>query len=140
MSDFSKEEIILFNSTVNGFNDALSFTDRLNVWKESYVSWERSKDVIRRPVPYIVPSFEGTDMTGNPFLYMSVALWIVSIQVMLMGLMMEIITRTYHESQGRKPYAVRTVHTGRAEPGGREGAGGSAGGRAAHEAPRGEPE
>ncbi len=82
----------------------------------------------------------GTDMTGNPFLYMSVALWIVSIQVMLMGLMMEILTRTYHESQGRKPYAVRAVHMGRGERGSREGAAGAAAGRAADEAPRREPE
>ncbi|MDP6108056.1 MAG: hypothetical protein QGI33_06450, partial [Candidatus Brocadiia bacterium] len=82
----------------------------------------------------------GTDMTGNPFLYMSVALWIISIQVMLMGLMMEIITRTYHESQGRKPYAVRALHVGQGERGGREDAGGPAADLAAHEAPRGGPE
>jgi len=55
------------------------------------------------------------DMTGNPLLYLSVALGLVSVQVMLMGLMMEVITRTYHESQGRKPYAIRSVHRGQAK-------------------------
>ena len=54
----------------------------------------------------------GKDMTGNPLLYLSVALGLAAVQVMLMGLMMEVLTRTYHESQGRKPYAVRAVHGG----------------------------
>jgi len=53
----------------------------------------------------------GADMTGNPLLYLSVALLVVGVQVLLMGLMMEILTRTYHESQKRKPYAIRAVHT-----------------------------
>ncbi|MFO7958169.1 MAG: glycosyltransferase family 2 protein [Candidatus Brocadiia bacterium] len=54
----------------------------------------------------------GKNMTGNPLLYLSVTFLIISVQVLLMGLMMEILTRTYHESQGRQVYAVRTVHEG----------------------------
>jgi hypothetical protein len=54
--------------------------------------------------------YQGTDMSGNPLLYLSVTFAIISAQVMLMGLMMEILTRTYHESQGRRPYAIRAVH------------------------------
>ncbi len=54
----------------------------------------------------------GWDMTGNPLLYLSVTLLIISIQVLLMGLIMEVLTRTYHESQDRKTYAVRAVHNG----------------------------
>ena len=53
-------------------------------------------------------------MTGNPLLYLSVTLVIVSMQFLLMGLMTELLTRTYHESQDRKTYAIRAVH----EPGG----------------------
>jgi len=34
----------------------------------------------------------------------------VSVQFLLMGLMMEMLTRTYHESQGRRTYAVRSIH------------------------------
>jgi len=54
----------------------------------------------------------GKDMTGNPLLYLSVTFVIISVQVLLMGLMMEILTRTYHESQGRHVYAVRAVYEG----------------------------
>ena len=54
----------------------------------------------------------GMDMTGNPLLYLSVALLIISIQFVLMGLIMEVLTRTYHESQGRRTYAVRAVRRG----------------------------
>jgi len=50
------------------------------------------------------------DMTGNPLLYLSVMLVVVSVQFLLMGLMMEMLTRTYHESQGRRTYAVRSIH------------------------------
>ena len=58
----------------------------------------------------------GTDMTGNPLLYLSVTFLIISVQCLLMGLIMEVLTRTYHESQGRKTYAIRAIHRG-----GREG-------------------
>ena len=58
----------------------------------------------------------GTDMTGNPLLYLSVAFLLISVQVLLMGLIMEVLTRTYHESQGRKIYSVRAVHRGRSRP------------------------
>jgi len=52
------------------------------------------------------------DMTGNPLLYLSVALLLIGVQFVLMGLIMEILTRTYHESQGRRTYAIRTVFSG----------------------------
>jgi len=57
----------------------------------------------------------GKDMTGNPLLYLSVAFLIISVQFLLMGLIMEVLTRTYHESQGRKTYAIRAIHSGRPE-------------------------
>jgi len=55
----------------------------------------------------------GADMTGNPLLYLSVTFVILGVLVVLMGLMMELLTRTYHESQGRKMYAIRAIHRGR---------------------------
>ncbi len=60
----------------------------------------------------------GTDMTGNPLLYLSVTLLLIGVQFLLMGLMMEILTRTYHESQGRRTYAVRRIHYGEQGQGG----------------------
>ncbi|MGD2175366.1 MAG: glycosyltransferase family 2 protein [Candidatus Brocadiaceae bacterium] len=59
----------------------------------------------------------GTDMTGNPLLYLSVAFLIISVQILLMGLIMEVLTRTYHESQGRKTYTIRAVYPGGRKPG-----------------------
>ena len=58
----------------------------------------------------IFQKVHGIDMTGNPLLYLSVAFLIISVQFVLMGLIMEVQTRTYHESQGRKTYALRAVH------------------------------
>jgi glycosyltransferase involved in cell wall biosynthesis len=52
----------------------------------------------------------GADMTGNPLLYLSITLLLIGVNFALMGLMMEVLTRTYYESQGRKTYAVRAVH------------------------------
>lgn len=54
----------------------------------------------------------GTNMTGNPLLYLSVMLTILSVQFVSMGLMMELLTRTYHESQQRKTYAVERIREG----------------------------
>lgn len=57
----------------------------------------------------------GTDMTGNPLLYLSVALVLMGVQFVMMGLIMEVLTRTYYESQRRTPHRIRTVHREGAE-------------------------
>ena len=49
----------------------------------------------------------GVDMSGNPLLLLSVMLTLVGIQMMSMGLIGEVLTRTYFESQGKRPYVVR---------------------------------
>jgi glycosyltransferase involved in cell wall biosynthesis len=49
----------------------------------------------------------GTDMTGNPLLLLSVLLAMVGMQFISMGLIGELMTRTYFESQGKRAYAVR---------------------------------
>ncbi len=51
----------------------------------------------------------GIFMTGNPLLLLSVMLELVGIQFILMGLLGELMTRTYFESQGKKSYAVRNT-------------------------------
>lgn len=51
----------------------------------------------------------GTYMTGNPFLLLSVMLELMGIQFILMGLLGEVLSRTYFESQGKSPYSVRTT-------------------------------
>jgi glycosyltransferase involved in cell wall biosynthesis len=46
-------------------------------------------------------------MTGNPLLLLSALLELVGIQFISIGLLGELLTRTYFESQGKAPYAVR---------------------------------
>lgn len=49
----------------------------------------------------------GIFMTGNPLLLLSVLLELVGMQLISMGLIGEVLSRTYFESQGKKAYAVR---------------------------------
>ncbi|MCD6472403.1 glycosyltransferase family 2 protein [Candidatus Aerophobetes bacterium] len=51
------------------------------------------------------------DMTGNPFLYLSILFFLVGAQFISMGLLGEIISRTYHESQNKPVYFVKEVLT-----------------------------
>jgi glycosyltransferase involved in cell wall biosynthesis len=48
-----------------------------------------------------------SDMTGNPLLYLTVMLVLMGVQFVSMGLLGELMTRTYFESQGKPSYAVR---------------------------------
>ena len=49
----------------------------------------------------------GIDMTGNPLLLLSVMLGLVGVQLLSLGLLGEVLTRTYFESQGKPGYVVR---------------------------------
>jgi glycosyltransferase involved in cell wall biosynthesis len=46
-------------------------------------------------------------MTRNPFLYLTVAFGLVGTQMLSMGLLGEVMMRTYYESQDKRPYVVR---------------------------------
>jgi glycosyltransferase involved in cell wall biosynthesis len=48
-------------------------------------------------------------LTGNPLLLLSVLLELVGVQLISMGLLGEVMTRTYFESQGKKSYTIRAV-------------------------------
>jgi hypothetical protein len=48
-------------------------------------------------------------MTGNPLLLLSVMLELVGVQFISMGLIGEVLTRTYFESQGKAAYTVRAT-------------------------------
>lgn len=50
--------------------------------------------------------FAGTDMTGNPFLLLSMLLVLLGTQSIGLGLLGEVLSRTYFESQGKRSYAV----------------------------------
>jgi glycosyltransferase involved in cell wall biosynthesis len=58
----------------------------------------------------------GIFMTGNPLLHMGIMLQLVGVQFISMGLLGEVMTRTYFESQGKTAYAVRrTLNVGPVE-------------------------
>ncbi len=48
-------------------------------------------------------------LTGNPLLLLSVMLELVGVQFISMGLIGELLTRTYFESQGKSAYVVRAT-------------------------------
>jgi glycosyltransferase involved in cell wall biosynthesis len=51
----------------------------------------------------------GIFMTGNPLLLLSVMLELVGVQFISMGLIGEVLSRTYFESQGKTAYGVRAT-------------------------------
>jgi len=51
----------------------------------------------------------GTDMSGNPLLILTAVLIIATIQFILMGLLAELLVRTYHESQNRPTYVIKEI-------------------------------
>ena len=57
----------------------------------------------------VIKLVDGTSMIRNPLLHLSVMLELIGIQVILMGLLGELVTRTYFESQGKRAYLVRST-------------------------------
>jgi glycosyltransferase involved in cell wall biosynthesis len=55
----------------------------------------------------IMKPLMGVFMTGNPFLTLGVMFIVVGVQFISMGLIGELMTRTYFESQGKRAYLVR---------------------------------
>ncbi len=71
-------------------------------------------------------------MNRNPLLVLSMMMFTAAIQFVMMGLLAEIMVRTYHESQGRATYVIEQVLGGGADAAGGAsgviGAGGSSSG------------
>lgn len=53
--------------------------------------------------------FSGFSMNRNALFYLTVLLIIASIQFVLMGLLAEMLVRTYHESQNRPTYVIKEI-------------------------------
>ena len=51
----------------------------------------------------------GTDMTGNPLLYLTILFLVIGVQFIFMGLLAELLVRTYHESQNRPTYVIKEI-------------------------------
>jgi glycosyltransferase involved in cell wall biosynthesis len=54
-------------------------------------------------------ALRGTFAHRNPFLMLAVFLFMIGVQMILMGLIAELLIRTYHESQGKPIYVVRNT-------------------------------
>jgi glycosyltransferase involved in cell wall biosynthesis len=71
--------------------------------------------VLRKVVTGIVAgqeAFRAFQIGTSPWLFFTVLLIVVGVQFFLMGLLGEMITRTYHESQGKAIYAIREIVDG----------------------------
>lgn len=64
-NEFSKEERVAFEEILEGFQDALVLSKNVSVYSTDQAMMERSGNVIWRPEPYIMQSFNGTDQTLN---------------------------------------------------------------------------
>lgn len=62
--------------------------------------------------------FLDADIGNRPLLLLGILLIMVGVQLLSLGLVADVVSRTYHESQAKPPYYVRTV-VGRAYPNGR---------------------
>ena len=64
--------------------------------------------------------FKDTDMTGNPLLYLAILFFVVGVQFIFMGLLAELLVRTYHESQDRPTYVIKEILESKDERQGRK--------------------
>ncbi|MBN1571211.1 MAG: glycosyltransferase family 2 protein [Acidobacteria bacterium] len=56
--------------------------------------------------------FNNVKAHNNPLLLLAVFLFLLGVQFVLMGLVAELVIRTYFESQGKTPYIVRQIWNG----------------------------
>ncbi len=55
----------------------------------------------------ILKLVQGKDMTGNPLLYLAILFSVLGIQIIMMGLLGEMMARIYHESRNHPTYLVK---------------------------------
>jgi glycosyltransferase involved in cell wall biosynthesis len=58
---------------------------------------------------FVRRALEGTSVLGSPLFQLGVMFFILGFQSILMGLIAELLARTYHESQSKPTYTVRTI-------------------------------
>ena len=65
MNQFSKEERVAFETLLEGFQDAAVISKNISVYRMPDGEAERANNIIWRPQPYIIPSYDGTDQSAN---------------------------------------------------------------------------
>ena len=56
-----------------------------------------------------IEAFHATEIGDRPLLMLGVLLIVIGVQFLVMGLLAELVVRTYYESQGKPVYYVREV-------------------------------
>ncbi|HMA95972.1 MAG TPA: hypothetical protein VKP30_24970, partial [Polyangiaceae bacterium] len=54
----------------------------------------------------------GHSLSDRPLLLLGVLLVVIGVQLLSLGLLADIVSRTYHEAQNRRPYFVRDFRRG----------------------------
>lgn len=54
----------------------------------------------------------GNDIWGKPLLLLGILLTLVGLQIITVGIILEVLTRTYYESQDKKPYKIKSITRG----------------------------
>lgn len=62
---FSKEERVAFDQVMEGFQDSLVLSKAVSKYNTDQTMMARTNDVIWRPQPYIMQTFDGMDQTAN---------------------------------------------------------------------------
>jgi glycosyltransferase involved in cell wall biosynthesis len=60
---------------------------------------------------FLIQKLQGQDIWGKPMLLLGILLLLGGIQLITTGIVLELLMRTYYESQDKKTYSVRTIHT-----------------------------
>ena len=56
--------------------------------------------------------FADTPLASRPLLLLGILFMVVGVQFLTMGLIGEMLVRTYHESQGKPPYIIKDILEG----------------------------
>jgi glycosyltransferase involved in cell wall biosynthesis len=59
----------------------------------------------------LVVKLQGQDIGNRPLLILGVVLFLSGLQLLLFGILSEVMMRTYYESQEKKPYRIREIVT-----------------------------
>lgn len=60
----------------------------------------------------LVLKLMGEDVWGRPLLILGAMLVLAGIQLVTVGIIVEVLMRTYYESQNKRPYRIRKIHRG----------------------------
>jgi glycosyltransferase involved in cell wall biosynthesis len=89
MASYQTKPLYIFG-TAGMLTFLISFLSALFALMMKFVSWPKHADLVQTPLPV-----------------MAMVLLVLGIQFFLMGLLAEMLVRTYHESQAKSIYAVR---------------------------------